>query len=98
MHCGIAAPYRSAGLVVLAGLIVLELEIVLPLLVLPLLLLRAWALRADLSCGNRWWRLGATSIVAGALVWTAFKWFILIACREQLFERLDAALRLCTSG
>jgi hypothetical protein len=65
-------------------------ELVVPFFVLPIVLLRAWALEYDLTKNNRWWRLAAVSIIAGACLWAAFKWLLLIVCREQMFERLDA--------
>jgi hypothetical protein len=68
----------------------LGVELLLPLFVLPILLIRAWALGEDLKTGNRWWRLAATSIVVAAFLWAGFKWLLLIVFRGELFDRMDA--------
>jgi hypothetical protein len=70
--------------------VTLGVELLLPIFVLAILLVRAWALGEDLQSRQRAWRLGAISIVVAALLWTGFKWFLLVLFRDQLFYRLDA--------
>jgi hypothetical protein len=79
----------ALGLLFYFGVAVtLGLEMALPLLLLAFLVMRAWALGENVR--QRVWHLAAVSILASALLWPAFKWFILIAFRDILLERLDA--------
>ncbi len=65
-------------------------EVALPVIILPILLLRAWAIGEDCSSRPAMWRLGATAIVAAAFAWTAFIWAVLIAFRGEFIGRLEA--------
>lgn len=63
-------------------------ELVLPLFVLAILLVRAWAVGEPLR--GRVWRLAAFSVIATAMLWSAFKWCVLVIFRDALLDRLDA--------